>query len=207
MITIKGSPKGILISIDDVDYTKGREELEEKLTEAQEFFKDATLSVFLTSNTLTEAELFFLRDTVTRTLTDTQVTFTKSEPKMLPQKHSEFDALAADEGVTKFIRQTVKSGETVEYQHGLVVLGDVEAGGKVVAGGNIFVMGTLAGFAHAGVGGKRDAIVAAMHFVPEALLIGEVSIQGNHNPMRHLFSKKPAFAYIKENRIQVEFYT
>ncbi|MBE3562526.1 MAG: septum site-determining protein MinC [Hydrogenibacillus schlegelii] len=54
----------------------------------------------------------------------------------------------------------IRSGELVESEGDILVLGDVNPGGVVRAGGNIFVFGQLAGVAHAGCGGRSRLIVA-----------------------------------------------
>ena len=207
MVLLKGSPKGIMISVNDVDFDTGRQELEEKLLASGAFFKDAELSVFLTSNSLTEAEVYFLRDTLVRTLKESKITFIASEPKMLPQQHSELDELEADESVTKYVRRTIKSGETLEHAHSIVIFGDVEEGGKVVAGGNVFVLGNLFGYVHAGAGGNLDAIVAAAKLLPEKLLIGDKSIKVKKSAVKRLMNGKAEMAFVHRNLIKIEQYT
>ena len=86
MIILKGSPKGISVSVDDTDFDTGRAELVEKLSASKEFFKDIALEVFLTSNSLTEAEVYLLQPAVREALCETDVTFIETEPKMIPKK-------------------------------------------------------------------------------------------------------------------------
>jgi len=207
MILLKGSPKGILVSVDDTDFETGKKELLEKLLASKEFFKGITLEVYLTSNALTEAEVFLLQPVVEEALSDTQVVFIDEEPKMIPKKHSPLDALGADEGVTKFCRKTVKAGETVEYTDNLVVIGDVEAGAKIVAGGNVFILGALYGSVHAGAGGKKDAVVVAMKLMPQTLQISEYSTIVKQSAIKRLFFGVPEIAYVSQNAIKIEQYT
>ncbi len=207
MILLKGSPKGISLFVNDTDFDTGREELKEKLTASKDFFKNADLSVYMTSNTLTEAEVFLMRETVEKVLAETNITFMDNEPRMVPMQHSPLEDLAADEGVTKFFRGTVHAGETVEYDENLVVIGDVESGAKVIAGGNVFVMGTLSGSVHAGAGGRRDAAVVAMKLMPEQLMISDLSIKRKQSTIKRLFSNVPEIAYVAKNAIKIEQYT
>lgn len=207
MITLKGSPKGIVIFVDDVDYETGRKELAEKLMASAEFFKDVELNVFLTSNTLSEAELYFLRDTITRVLAEAVVLFPEEAPKILPQRHSDIDELEADESVTKYVRKTVKSGETVEYPYSVVIIGDVEEGASVIAGGNVTVMGNLFGTVHAGAGGNRSAVVIAMKLMPEKLLISDVSAVVKQSTVKRILGGKPEIAYVARNAVKIEQYT
>ena len=207
MIILKGSPKGISVSVDDTDLDTGRKELAEKLMQSKAFFDGVSLEVFLTSNSLTEMEVFDLQGTVSNVLCDTEITFIEYEPKMIPKKHSPLDELGSDEGITRFCRKTIKSGETVEYDNNLVVIGDVEAGAKIIAGGNVFVLGSLFGSVHAGAGGRKDAAIVAMKLMPEKLLIADFSTQVKQSTIKRLFSNVPEIAYISGNAIKVEQYT
>ncbi len=207
MILIKGSPKGILVSVDDTDFETGKKELKEKLLESKAFFKDMELDVYLTSNFLTDVEVLSLEPVVKEALSETKVTFIEQAPKMIPKKHSPLDELMADEGITKFVRTTVRTGETVEYANNLVIIGDVEKDAKVIAGGNVFILGSLLGSVHAGASGKRDAAVVAMKLVPQKLSIGDLTKTVTKGVIRRHFLSVPEIAYIADNEIKVEQYT
>lgn len=62
---------------------------------------------------------------------------------------------------TKFHRGSLRSGQRLETEGSLVVLGDVNAGAEVIASENIVVLGALRGLAHAGAKGNKQAIVSA----------------------------------------------
>ena len=55
-----------------------------------------------------------------------------------------------------FINNTVRSGQRIECEGDIVVIGDVNPGGEVIAGGSIAVFGRLRGLAHAGCSGRKD---------------------------------------------------
>ncbi|GAB2560604.1 septum site-determining protein MinC [Gracilibacillus alcaliphilus] len=68
----------------------------------------------------------------------------------------------------------VRSGQVLQVKGDLLLVGDVNPGGRIIATGNIFVMGNLRGIAHAGFDGNRDAIIAASHMAPSQLRIAEM---------------------------------
>lgn len=71
------------------------------------------------------------------------------------------------------VRQTIRSGQTTSCLTGSVILyGDVNPGGEVVASGDIVVLGTLRGSAHAGANGRLSSVIFAMELVPLQLQIG-----------------------------------
>ena len=65
-----------------------------------------------------------------------------------------------DNSETKFYKGSLRSGQKVEFEGSLVILGDVNAGAEVIAGENIVVLGELRGLAHAGAKGNKKAIIA-----------------------------------------------
>lgn len=62
---------------------------------------------------------------------------------------------------TKFHRGSLRSGQRIEEDGSVVILGDVNSGAEVIASDNIVVLGTLRGLAHAGAKGNKEAVVSA----------------------------------------------
>jgi septum site-determining protein MinC len=78
------------------------------------------------------------------------------------------------EGNTLFIRRTLRSGQSVNYHGHVVIIGDVNPGAEVIAGGDIIVLGALRGMAHAGGAGDNTAIITALRLQPIQLRIADV---------------------------------
>jgi septum site-determining protein MinC len=72
------------------------------------------------------------------------------------------------------VAKIVRSGQILQVKGDLLLIGDVNPGGTVIAGGNIFVLGALKGIAHAGVDGNKQAIIAASLLKPTQLRISEI---------------------------------
>ncbi len=62
---------------------------------------------------------------------------------------------------TKFHRGSLRSGQKIETEGSIVIIGDVNSGAEVIASDNIVVMGKLRGLAHAGAKGNKNAIIVA----------------------------------------------
>lgn len=60
---------------------------------------------------------------------------------------------------TKVEVSTVRSGQIIEAEGDLLLVGSVHPGGTVKATGSIYVLGDLKGIAHAGVNGKESSVV------------------------------------------------
>lgn len=79
---------------------------------------------------------------------------------------------------TKVFQNTIRSGQRIDFEGSIVVLGDVNGGAEVVAEGNIIVLGNLRGFAHAGAKGNRSAFIAANSITPTQLRIADIILRG-----------------------------
>ncbi len=118
-----------------------------------------------------------------------------------------------DEPDARVVFATLRSGQRIETEHSLIILGDVNSGADVVAGGDIIVLGALRGVAHAGAfdesGGGR--IIFAHHLEPTQLRIGTVITRGLGEGFSYFFSKRrrvkePEIARVDGDTIVVERY-
>jgi septum site-determining protein MinC len=100
-----------------------------------------------------------------------------------------------------FCQETIRSGQSVYHDGHVIVLGDVNPGAQVVAGGNVLVWGRLRGFVHAGAHGDRDACICALELAPTQLRIAdEIAIPPAERP-RQLH---PEMAIIRDHQIVAE---
>ena len=75
-------------------------------------------------------------------------------------------------------RGTLRSGDHLEVEGSLLVLGDVNPGARVSAGGDVRVWGRLRGVAHAGSGGNGAARIVALQLRPLQLRIAAAVARG-----------------------------
>lgn len=85
------------------------------------------------------------------------------EEDVRPQTQRESDTI--------LIKRTIRSGQRESHQGNVVIVGDVNPGAEVEAGGDIIVVGKLRGVAHAGVNGNADAVIIALDLRPIQLRI------------------------------------
>jgi septum site-determining protein MinC len=96
----------------------------------------------------------------------------------------------------------VRSGQKVEAKKHLVLMGDVNPGGQVTAGGDILVLGRLCGNAVAGHPENETAIVMALDFRPTQVQIGGFVAAG----LPAGSDKVAEYAHVEEGKIVVEDY-
>jgi septum site-determining protein MinC len=72
-----------------------------------------------------------------------------------------------------YLEMTVRSGVDIRHPGTVVILGDVNPGGTVVADGDILVWGRLRGIAHAGAAGNPQCVIMALQMEPTQLRIAD----------------------------------
>lgn len=70
------------------------------------------------------------------------------------------------------VQKHLRSGQRIEHNGDILILGDVNKDAQVVATGNIIVMGKLRGIAIAGALGDESAVVVALEMEPQQIRIG-----------------------------------
>ena len=75
-------------------------------------------------------------------------------------------------------RGTLRSGDHLQHDGSLLLLGDVNPGARISAGGHVLVWGRLRGVAHAGRDGDRRATIAALQLRPLQLRIADAVARG-----------------------------
>ena len=106
-----------------------------------------------------------------------------------------------DDANAKMYFGTLRSGQRLETPYSLVVVGDVNPGADLIAGGDIIVLGSLRGTAHAGAyeDDAQTRVIVAFHMQPMQLRIGSVISRGSDE-----VGAGPEIARIDSRRIIVE---
>jgi len=71
------------------------------------------------------------------------------------------------------LHKSLRSGQRVEHDGDIIVIGNVNEGAEVYGTGSICIWGRLCGLAHAGCSGDETVAVVAGHFVANQVRIGE----------------------------------
>ena len=75
---------------------------------------------------------------------------------------------------TKFYKGSLRSGQRIEFEGSVVIIGDVNDGAEIIAEDNIVVLGALRGMAHAGAKGNEQAIITARIIDSLQIRIGSI---------------------------------
>jgi septum site-determining protein MinC len=105
------------------------------------------------------------------------------------------------------VRRTLRSGQVLEHHSDICLIGDVNPGGEIIAGGSIMIWGMLRGTVQAGVVTEKvkNAIICALYFNPAQLRIGDLLTRGPE--LKNQPEMQPEMALVREGRIVVEPWT
>ena len=103
---------------------------------------------------------------------------------------------------TIYHKGSIRSGQKIENEGSIVIIGDLNSGAEVIAGENIIILGRLMGLAHAGAKGNKKAIIAAEKIETPQLRISNIvkSIRKEDDE----YSVKYTFASVKGDKIELE---
>ena len=190
MITLKSTQEGLEFWISDADsYPKIKKELEDTLGANRDFYRGTHLPANFFGWEFTDLQKRELSAFLGREYGIYHVHFsdddapeqTQAQPKRRGRRvasraeepRGEQEAAMPESAQSSlFLPKTIRSGQRIECQGDVVVVGDVNPGAEIIATGNIAVVGKLRGLAHAGASGRQDVIIVANYLVPQQIRIG-----------------------------------
>lgn len=216
-IEFKGYRSGVSLTIPDeglfADYLQ---ELRGKLKNTHNFFEGAKISVQLGQRELSEneynelLELFRENGLLLKNVNDrlTPLKTKNAHGSETTEKRRKPRQLMNDENIIPSItvKKTLRSGQRIDFEGNVLVLGDVNPGAEIVASGDIIVMGKLRGTVHAGAAGDATAKVFAFQITPLQIRIAKEIARGSDKKTKVRRNKEnyPEIAFIKDGQIVVD---
>lgn len=226
-VAIKGVRQGILLVLpDDQEWDAVCRELDTKLAAAQGLIAGAKAQLDVGDRALSAEQLdTLLKHLATRfaletaaligTHSDAQqaaekcgISVTAAQPAMAPERAKVVSGPGATEAPSitpnnaLYMRQTIRSGQSVRHDGTIVICGDVNPGAEVIATGDIIVFGTLRGVAHAGAAGDEDCQIIAINLRPTQIRIAGYIARSPDTAAPPL-SKYPEVARVTSSEIHI----
>ncbi len=200
-IKVKGEKDGLnlLVNIKEFNSIDSLVEgINDKLHKGKKFYKGATIKITVDVRALDSRDLRRIRGF----LYDEYLIKDCSFVDIKETEQKVFNGV--NEGKTKFVKKTVRSGQKIEYPGNIVIIGDVNSGAEVYAAGNIIVLGQVKGALYAGCNGNDSAIISAMELTPQIMKIADLITRSPEDIDK---PKYPEVAKIKNGNIVVEPYS
>lgn len=200
-ISILSNNKNIIIKISESASSNDiKKELKKKLADLKKFYKEEKNPILVTGKMLKTKEIDEIQKMIKGVL-DVNIEFDSPRAMGLHGIKRDFKK-DIESSETKFFKSSLRSGQKLEFEGSIVIMGDVNDGAEVIAEDNIVVMGNLRGMAHAGAKGNENAIIAA-HVInsPQIRIASIIKERDREQIENEMFS----YAYVnEENNIQME---
>lgn len=192
-LQIKGIKDGLLISLISASWNEMHADLIKELDQNADFLRGANLTIDVGEVDLKAAELGQLTReisdrglSIVAVLSKSQITkqsaqsfglATQFQKNGLSQKAVTVDLHRQNEEDAILVRRTLRSGVNLQYPGHVILIGDVNPGAQIIAGGDVVVWGKLLGVVHAGAQGNEDAVICALDLSPTQLRIaGSIAV-------------------------------
>lgn len=226
-VIIKGSKNGITVFLDEeMPFEELLENVSDKFKNASKFFNNATMAISFDGRNLSAEEekriLNVISDVSELNIVcvldennDIKSVYEEAVKKAMNSfnisHQPERQKIIDPKTTCMFYKGTLRSGQVFEADGSVVVLGDVNPGGKVVAKGSVIVLGSLKGNIFAGVDGNENAFVVALEMSPMQIKIGDIIARSSDLGVNKISKGKnkskilePKIAYVYDQNIYVE---
>ncbi|MDH5507141.1 MAG: septum site-determining protein MinC [Anaerolineae bacterium] len=217
LVQIKGIREGLLVTLGEGNWPEVLAALLAEVEKQADFLRGAKLILDVKNHILNAATLGKLRDllseeglslwaVLSHSPTTEQTAQALGLATRIHQPHPEAESRPMESNLDGdaaiLIKRTLRSGNSITHTGHITVIGDVNPGAEIVAGGDIVVWGRLRGMAHAGAEGDESAIVCALDLSPTQLRIaGKIAV-----PPRERGAPKPEIALIRDEEVVAELW-
>jgi septum site-determining protein MinC len=204
-VVIKSNRAGMTVILDpDIPFPQLLSDIGKKFGDHAKFWGSVQMTLTLEGRELTPEEEFAIINQITENsnveiicLVDTDINRTERCEKALNEKLME---LSCQTG--QFFKGNLQNGETLESEASIVIIGDVGKGAKVLAKGNVIVLGKLSGTVCAGVAGNRGALITALEMAPTQLRIADCTSGLDGRGKR--LGRGPMKAFMENNKVLIK---
>ncbi len=199
-VSINLKTNEIVIKIDD---NASQEEivfaLMKKIRELKKLYKDEKIPIHVVGKILKNSELEEIKELI-KSQIDVEIIFDSPTTLGLSSIKKSYKK---DIGIseTKFHKGSLRSGQKIEVEGSIVIIGDVNSGAEVIASENIVIMGALRGLAHAGAKGNKEAIIVAEKLDAVQLRISNIVKEIDRNDEEEY---KNAYISVLEDEIIID---
>lgn len=199
-VMVKLTKEEIQINIDD-NCTKEQmmQDLKNKIIDLKSFYKNEKTPVRVTGRVLKNDEIKEIQEIINKVL-QVKVTFDSPRELGLSGIKKVFNR-EIETSETKYYKGALRSGQKIEFEGSVVIIGDVNDGAEVIASDHIVILGKLRGLAHAGAKGNKKAIIAAQKICSMQVRIANI-VKEIDKDNEQLKNKK--YVYIEDDNIVIE---
>lgn len=203
-VKIRGSKHGINVKLDSgASYEEIKKDTASEFKSAENFLGEEKMAVSFEGQYLTEQQQEELVNIIHQNckvhiicIMDQNSEMEKRFQKAVQESVQEFDTSTG-----QFYKGHLRSGQVLEFEQSVIVIGDVNPGASIISKGNIIILGSLRGTAYAGASGKKNCFIVAMDMQPIQLRIADVFIRASNSGKS---ASEPRIAFAEGENIYIE---
>lgn len=217
-VVIKGTTYGFSVYVNEqAEFATVCEQVKEKFKESAKFFGAAKMAIAFEGKPLSDEEQRILLDIIAEN-SDVQIVCViekngeteELHRRSLEESIQEERLRELDSSNGQFYKGNLRSGQVLETETSIIIVGDVNQGATVTSKGNIIVLGALLGNVYAGAGGNENAFVLALELDPVQIRIADTIARAPDKVGKALWkrekekTKEPKIAFRSEGNIFIE---
>ena len=208
-VILKSNPYGLILNLDsEIPFEDLCTAVAEKFHASASFFKNAKLALTFRGRVLTHEQESRLIEAIVQN-SKIEVICVVDEDKEAEEYYRKavtHSLEKQEETQGQFYRGTLRSGQVLETETSVVIIGDVNPGAQIISKGNIVILGCCMGNIYAGASGDRSCFAAALTMKPMQVRIAD-------KMARSAIAKKedsgdypvePKIVYIKDEHLQIK---
>ncbi|MDR2713257.1 MAG: hypothetical protein LBB91_09130 [Clostridiales bacterium] len=174
LVSIKGNRHGLVFYFNtkEAKFQELSVALEEKLLASGDFFQEAKYFISEDSEFSDKEEAIICQILEKYHL----------QKGVMPAKRAQEDPSGSETTYYRpagsqalFFTRSFRSGQSIQADADVVILGDVNSGAEIIASGSIIVAGSCQGILHAGYPANREAYIIVLALGPSQLRIGDIT--------------------------------
>lgn len=208
-VVIKGTKSGIILALDSsLPYEQLKKDIADKFRSSDEFLGSASKAISFQGRELSDEQQEEIISIIHQNCHLNIVCVIIDDP----EKEAEFSRAidnkyaAQDANTGQFFKGNLRSGQVLDVETSIIVIGDVKAGAKVVSKGNVIILGSLNGTVYAGSTGNSNAFVIALDMNPMQIKIADVIARAPDQPAKPKKKNNPEtkIAFLEDGNIYIE---
>lgn len=205
-VIIKGTKSGIIVVLDPkMEFEELKQNIAVKFKESAKFLGNATMALSFEGRNLTNDEQREILDIINENseLHIVCIVDTDQEKEAVFSKSLNERLMELQSNTGQFYKGNLRSGQVLEVESSIIVIGDVNNGAKIVSKGNVIILGSLKGNVFAGASGNNKAFVVALDMEPVQIRIADIIARAPDKKSKEV-KREAKIAFVEDGNIYIE---
>lgn len=207
-VVIKGSKSGIILVLSpDVDYQTLKKDVAAKFKASAAFLGESSKAISFQGHKLTDEQKMEIIDIIHQNCKLSIVCIMEDDPALEAAFRQTIENKIIQQqdnsSTGQFFKGNLRSGQVLDVETSIIIIGDVKPGAKVISKGNVIILGSLKGNVYAGAAGNVNAFVVALDMHPVQIRIADTIARAPDTPEKNP-KRETKIAFWDDGNIYIE---